>query len=98
MPYTLDVNDFKFVLPNGFVTSEDFFTYARDSFDQLYEEGGRMMSMGLHCRIIGRPGRARGLDRFLAYVREHQDVWVATRADVARHWRAVHPYPGSTTA
>jgi putative urate catabolism protein len=95
VPYTLDVNDFKFMLYNGFVTADDFFRYARDSLDQLREEGGRMMSVGLHCRAIGRPGRARGLDRFLAYVREHDDVWVATRADIARHWRATHPYPGA---
>jgi putative urate catabolism protein len=95
IPYTLDVNDFKFLLPNGFVTADDFFQYARDAFDQLYEEGGRMMSVGLHCRIVGRPARARGLDRFLAYVREHEDVWVTTRAEVARHWRERFPHPGS---
>ena len=95
VPYTLDVNDFKFMLYNGFVTADDFFRYARDSLDQLRDEGGRMMSVGLHCRAIGRPGRARGLDRFLAYVREHDDVWVATRADIARHWRATYPYPGA---
>jgi putative urate catabolism protein len=92
VPYTLDVNDFKFLIPNGFVIADDFFVYARDSFDQLYEEGGRMLSIGLHCRSIGRPGRARGLDRFLAYVREHADVWVTTRAEIARHWRAEHPW------
>jgi putative urate catabolism protein len=94
LPYTLDVNDFKFMLVNGFVTADDFFQYARDSLDQLREEGGRMMTVGLHCRTIGRPGRARGLDRFLGYVREHDDVWVTTRAEIARHWRATHPYPG----
>jgi putative urate catabolism protein len=93
IPYTLDVNDFKFMLVNGFVTAEDFFQYARDSFDQLREEGGRMLSVGLHCRTIGRPGRARGLDRFLEYVRGHDDVWVTTREEIARHWRAVHPSP-----
>jgi putative urate catabolism protein len=92
IPYTLDVNDFKFMLVNGFVTADQFFQYARDSFDQLREEGGRMMSVGLHCRTIGRPGRAPGLDRFLAYVRSHDDVWVTTREEIARHWRAVHPY------
>jgi peptidoglycan/xylan/chitin deacetylase (PgdA/CDA1 family) len=94
IPYTLDVNDFKFMLVNGFVTADDFFRYARDSFDQLREEGGRMMSIGLHCRTIGRPGRARGLDRFLEYVRGHDDVWVTTREEIARHWRSVHPYAG----
>ena len=93
IPYTLDVNDFKFMLVNGFVTADDFFQYARDSFDQLREEGGRMLSVGLHCRTIGRPGRARGLDRFLDYVRRHDDVWVTTREEIARHWRAVHPSP-----
>jgi putative urate catabolism protein len=98
IPYTLDVNDFKFLLPNGFVTAEDFFEYARDAFDQLYEEGGtsaKLMSVGLHSRIVGRPARARGLDRFLAYVREHDDVWVTTRAEIASHWRERFPYPGS---
>jgi putative urate catabolism protein len=96
IPYTLDANDFKFVLPGGFVTAEDFFAYLRDSFDQLYEEGGRMLSVGLHCRIVGRPGRARGLDRFLEHVRRHDAVWVATRAQIAEHWRRVHPFRGSS--
>jgi allantoinase len=91
IPYTLDANDFKFLLPNGFVTADDFHTYLVDSFEQLREEGGRLLSVGLHCRIVGRPGRAPGLDRFLAHVRRHDDVWVATRAEIARHWRAVHP-------
>jgi putative urate catabolism protein len=91
IPYTLDANDFKFLLANGFVTGSDFLEYLVDSFEQLYEEGGRMMSVGLHCRIVGRPGRARALDRFLAHVRERDDVWVATRADIARHWHAHHP-------
>jgi putative urate catabolism protein len=91
IPYTLDANDFKFLLANGFVTGSDFLEYLVDSFEQLYQEGGRMMSVGLHCRIVGRPGRARALDRFLAHVRERDDVWVATRADIARHWHAHHP-------
>jgi putative urate catabolism protein len=91
IPYTLDANDFKFLLPNGFVTADDFATYLVDSFDQLRQEGGRMLSVGLHCRIVGRPGRARALDRFLAHVRRHDDVWVATRAEIARHWHATHP-------
>ena len=93
VPYTLDANDFKFLLVNGFVTADDFATYLIDSFDRLYSEGGRMLSVGLHCRIVGRPGRAPALERFLEHVRAHEDVWVATRADIARHWRAVHP-PG----
>ena len=90
IPYTLDANDFKFLLPNGFVNAADFLAYLVDSFDQLHEEGGRMMSVGLHCRIIGRPGRARALDRFLQLVRERDDVWVTTRAAIARHWHAEH--------
>ena len=93
VPYTLDANDFKFLLVNGFVTADDFATYLIDSFDRLYSEGGRMLSVGLHCRIVGRPGRAPALEHFLEHVRAHEDVWVATRADIARHWRAVHP-PG----
>ena len=91
VPYTLDANDFKFLLVNGFVTADDFATYLIDSFDRLYSEGGRMLSVGLHCRIVGRPGRAPALERFLEHVRAHEDVWVATRADIARHWRAEHP-------
>ena len=93
IPYTLDVNDFKFLQQNGFVTADEFLAYLVDSFDVLREEGGRLLSVGLHCRIVGRPGRARALDRFLAHVRRHDDVWVATRAEIARHWRAVHPPP-----
>ena len=91
IPYTLDANDFKFLLPNGFVTADDFTTYLVDSFDRLRAEGGRMLSVGLHCRIVGRPGRAPALDRFLGHVRAHDDAWVTTRAEIARHWRAVHP-------
>ncbi len=95
IPYTLDANDFKFLLVNGFVTGDQFYEYLVDSFDQLYEEGGRMMSVGLHCRIVGRPGRARALDAFLAHVREREDVWVTTRAEIARHWREHHPPPSA---
>ena len=91
IPYTLDANDFKFLLVNGFVTADQFHDYLVDSFEQLYKEGGRMMSVGLHCRIVGRPGRAPALDRFLAHVKQRQDVWVTTRAEIARHWRANHP-------
>ena len=87
IPYTLDANDFKFLIPNGFVTADDFHAYLVDTFEQLYEEGGRLMNVGLHCRITGRPGRARALDRFLAHVRAREGVWVATRAEIARHWR-----------
>ena len=91
IPYTLDANDFKFLLPGGFVTADDFQAYLVDSFDRLLAEGGRMLSVGLHCRIVGRPGRAPALERFLAHVRAHEGVWVATRSDIARHWRAAHP-------
>ena len=96
VPYTLDANDFKFLLPNGFVTADDFATYLIDSLDELCAEGGRMMSVGLHCRIVGRPGRTPGLRRFLEHVTARDDVWVATRADIARHWRAEHPPEGAT--
>jgi putative urate catabolism protein len=95
IPYTLDVNDFKFLLVNGFVTGEQFYDYFVDAVDTLREEGGRFMSVGLHCRIIGRPGRAKGLDRCLEYVRGLDDVWVTTRAEIARHWREHHPPAGS---
>jgi putative urate catabolism protein len=91
IPYTLDANDFKFLIPNGFVTGGQFYEYLVDSFEQLYEEGGRMMSVGLHCRIVGRPGRSRALDRFLAHVAKRDRVWVATRAQIASHWRSHHP-------
>ena len=90
VPYTLDANDFKFLMPNGFVTAGDFHDYLADSFERLYEEGGRMMSVGLHCRIVGRPGRAPALDRFLAHVKARDGVWVTTRAEIARHWHEHH--------
>jgi peptidoglycan/xylan/chitin deacetylase (PgdA/CDA1 family) len=95
VPYTLDVNDMRFATPQGFNSGEQFFTYLKDSFDCLYEEGqsGRpkLLSIGLHCRLAGRPGRARALERFLAYAQGHSHVWWATRAEVARHWRAAFP-------
>ncbi|MFN8185887.1 MAG: allantoinase PuuE [Gaiellales bacterium] len=97
IPYTLDNNDFKFLQVNGFVTAEEFSTYLRDAFDVLYEEGAtapKLMSVGLHCRIIGRPGRIQGIERFLGHVARHPDVWVTTRAEIARHWRATYPYAG----
>jgi putative urate catabolism protein len=96
IPYTLDVNDMKFLIANGFATADDFHTYLVDTFEQLYEDGGRMMNVGLHCRIVGRPGRARALDRFLGHVRQYGDVWVTTRAEIARHWRAANPSPISS--
>jgi len=91
VPYTLDVNDMKMVALNGFTEGEQFFRYLRDTFDQLREEGGRMMSVGLHGRIAGRPARARSLARFLDHVMACGDAWVARRIDIARHWMEVHP-------
>jgi putative urate catabolism protein len=91
VPYTMDSNDMRFCAAQGFNTGEQFFTYLKDSFDMLYAEGGKMLSVGLHCRIAGRPGRAAGLARFLDYVRRHDLVWVARRVDIARHWLAAHP-------
>lgn len=91
VPYTLDANDMKFVAYNGFADGEPFFRYLADTFDQLRQEGGRMMSVGLHGRIAGRPGRAAALARFLDYVSEARDVWVARRIDIAEHWARVHP-------
>ena len=97
VPYTFDANDMRFATGVGFGEGEQFFTYLRDSFDVLYRDGQegrpRMMSVGLHGRLAGRPGRAAGLARFLDHVAKHADVWVATRADIARHWRAHHPPP-----
>jgi allantoinase len=91
VPYTLDVNDMKFVALNGFTEGEQFYRYLRDTFDQLYAEGGRMMSVGLHGRVVGKPARARALARFLDHISAHPDVWVARRIDIARHWMKVHP-------
>ncbi len=99
IPYTLDNNDMKFGTAQGFNQGDDFFTYLRDAFDTLYREGEtapKMMSVGLHCRLVGRPGRAAALARFLDYVQNHKNVWVARRADIARHWRDVHPYDAKT--
>ncbi len=91
VPYTMDVNDSKFTNPAGFANGDEFFAHLRDTFDCLYREGGAMMSVGLHMRIVGRPGRAEALRRFLAYVRGFEGVWVAPRLAIARHWMAVHP-------
>lgn len=91
VPYTLDANDMKIVAYNGFTEGEQFFRYLRDTFDQLCEEGGRMMSVGLHGRIAGRPGRARALARFLDHVIASGDAWVARRIDIARHWMKEFP-------
>jgi peptidoglycan/xylan/chitin deacetylase (PgdA/CDA1 family) len=98
VPYTLEANDMRFAAGVGFPDSEAFFTYLRDTFDVLYRDGmegrPRMMSVGLHGRLSGRPGRTAGLERFLDHVAKHEDVWVTTRADIARHWRMHHP-PGA---
>ena len=94
IPYTLDANDMRFVNAQGFGGGEQFYQYLRDSFDLLYAEGAeapKMMSVGLHCRVVGRPGRAAALARFLDYVAEHDRVWIATRLDIAHHWYREHP-------
>ncbi|MBX3608137.1 MAG: allantoinase PuuE [Piscinibacter sp.] len=95
VPYTLDTNDMRFALPQGFAQGDDFFTYLRDSFDVLYAEGDeapKMLSIGMHCRLLGRPGRMRALQRFLDHVEKHDRVWVCRRIDIARHWKQHHPY------
>ena len=91
VPYTLDANDMRFATPQGFNSGQQFYDYLKDSFDVLYAEGSRMMSIGLHCRIAGRPGRAAALARFLDYVAEHDATWVTRRIDIAEHWRQQHP-------
>ncbi|MFC5427831.1 allantoinase PuuE [Paraburkholderia denitrificans] len=95
VPYTLDTNDMRFATPQGFNTADHFFAYLRDAFDVLYEEGDevpKMMSVGMHCRLLGRPGRFRALQRFLDHIEQYDRVWVTRRVDIARHWRAHHPY------
>ncbi len=96
IPYTLDANDMRFATPSGFANGDDFFAYLRDAFDTLYAEGtaGRpaMMSVGLHCRLVGRPGRAAALQRFIDHVKRHDGVWIARRIDIAEHWMKTHPY------
>ncbi|MBO6701613.1 MAG: allantoinase PuuE [Pseudomonadales bacterium] len=90
IPYTLDINDMRFAAPQGFNSGEQFFQYLKDSFDTLYSEGDKMMNVGLHCRIIGKPGRAASLARFLEYVASKPDVWICRRADIANHWYQQH--------
>ena len=95
VPYTLDCNDMRFATPQGFNTGEQFETYLKDAFDVLYAEGAerpRMMSVGMHCRLLGRPGRFAALQRFLDHVERHDRVWVCRRVDIARHWIARHPH------
>jgi allantoinase len=99
VPYTLDTNDMRFALPQGFAQADDFFTYLRDSFDTLYAEGDpqgldrpKMLSVGMHCRLLGRPGRIVALQRFLDHVQRHDHVWICRRIDIARHWKQAHPF------
>jgi OHCU decarboxylase len=92
IPYTLEANDMRFATAPGYIEGEQFFTYLRDTFDTLHAEGGRMFSVGLHCRLIGRPGKMAGLKRFLDYARGHEGVWFATRGQIAAHWAARHPH------
>ncbi|MCG6882846.1 MAG: allantoinase PuuE [Silicimonas sp.] len=93
VPYTLDANDMRFATPQGFNSGDQFESYIRDSFDVLYAEGGRMMSIGLHCRLMGRPGRAAALKRVIEYMQGHSEVWFATREAIADHWIEAHPPP-----
>ena len=102
VPYTLDCNDMRFALPQGYSHADPFFQYMKDSFDALYAEGDpagldrpKMMSIGMHCRILGRPGRITALQRFLDHIARHDKVWVCRRIDIARHWKATHPYQGA---
>ena len=95
IPYTLDTNDMRFASPQGFNSGEQFFNYLRDAFDVLYAEGEtspKMLSIGLHCRLVGRPGRIASLEKFITHVNSHTDVWICRRIDIARHWYK-HHYP-----
>ncbi len=95
VPYTLDTNDMRFASPAGFANGDEFYAHLRDAFDVLYREGTegapKMLSIGLHCRIAGRPARTAALERFLDYVQSHEKVWITRRIDIAEHWRKVHP-------
>ncbi len=101
VPYTLDCNDMRFALPQGYSHADPFFQYLRDTFDALYAEGDpsglnapKMKSVGMHCRLLGRPGRITALQRFLDHIARFDRVWVCRRLDIARHWQAVHPFVG----
>ena len=104
VPYTLDVNDMRFSSAQGFAQADDFFTYLRNSFDALYAEGDpggldrpKMMSIGMHCRLLGRPGRITALQKFLDYIEKHDHVWVCSRVEIAQHWQATHPFMAHNT-
>jgi allantoinase len=99
VPYTLDCNDMRFALPQGYSHADPFFQYLKDTFDVLYAEGDpagdnapKMMSIGMHCRLLGRPGRITALQRFLDHVQERGDAWICRRIDIAKHWKQVHPF------
>jgi allantoinase len=101
VPYTLDCNDMRFALPQGYSHADPFFQYLKDTFHALYAEGDpqgddspKMMSIGMHCRLLGRPGRITALQRFLDHIQQHERVWICRRLDIARHWRQVHPFEG----
>lgn len=98
IPYTLDNNDMKYCVAPGFNNGNDFYTYLKDAFDVLYAEGEiapKMMSVGLHARLAGKPGRIAALSRFIDYVRSHDRVWICRRLDIARHWMKHHPHPST---
>ena len=95
IPYTLDTNDMRFATAQGFNCGDQFFQYLKDSFDVLYQEGKdapKMLSIGLHCRLIGRPARIAALERFIRYAKSHEQVWFSRRIDIAKHWHEKHPY------
>ena len=105
VPYTLDTNDMRFAAAQGFNSGTQFFDYLKDAFDQLYLEGDpnglnrpKMLSIGLHCRLVGRPGRSAALARFLDYVQSHEKVWITRRIDIADHWRSTHPFSTKASA
>ncbi|MDQ0023917.1 putative urate catabolism protein [Variovorax paradoxus] len=104
VPYTLDCNDMRFALPQGYSHADPFFQYMKDTFDALYAEGDpqgdnspKMMSIGMHCRLLGRPGRITALQRFLDHIGQHENVWVCRRLDIARHWKQAHPFDAAAT-
>jgi allantoinase len=99
VPYTLDCNDMRFALPQGYSHGDPFFQYLKDAFDVQYAESDErpsMMSIGMHCRLLGRPGRMKALQRFLDHIQSHERVWVTRRIDIANHWRATHPFDAAT--